>query len=166
MDAGEKAKKNPNTGESVAGPVTLSDEEWPRTASMFSKRLRNTLCLTSVTSERTADLSQDYRPTVDLRQLGRPGHSPAGQLQWLYRVRIEAEVAGGARRFPLVTVLQPLRSRPAEAFLRPLFEGHRQRMGKGTAACTAQHSPSWGEVCAAWRKRVAAGPHPVDEILS
>ncbi len=24
---GERAKKNPNTGESVAGPITLSDEE-------------------------------------------------------------------------------------------------------------------------------------------
>ena len=73
---------------------------------------------------------QGHGPLPLLRELGRTRHPPAGKLQRLHRSAIDAEMAGSARRFALVAVLQRLRAGAAETLLRPFPEGHRQWLGQ------------------------------------
>ena len=68
-----------------------------------------------------------------VRQLGRPGHPPARQLQRLHRGGLAAEVARSARRVALVAVLLGLWPGAAEAVLRPFPERDRQRLGQDAA---------------------------------
>ena len=84
---GEKAKKNPNTGESIAGPSHFPTRNWPRTAYDVFEESRNIPLDDEWHRERSADLSQGDRPVADLRQLGRTGHPPARQFQRLHRTR-------------------------------------------------------------------------------
>ena len=126
---GARAKKNPNTGESVAGPVTLSDDELAKNR---AGRLRGA---EAAPVRRRVAPGALRRPVpgdgaaAHVRQLGRAGHPPARQLQRLHRDGVQAEVARGARRFALGAVLVRLRTGPAEAVLRLLPEGDRQRLG-------------------------------------
>ena len=72
-----------------------------------------------------------------VRQLGRAGDSSARQLQRLHRdAGVHTEVAGGARGFALVAVLERLRRRSAEALLRLLPQGRRRTAGSGSRACS------------------------------
>jgi hypothetical protein len=107
---------------------------------------------------------EGHGAAAHLRQLGRPGHPPARQLQRLRGSVVQAEVAGGPRRLALVAVLVGLRSRSAEALLRSLSEGRRQRLGADVAGNT-QRPPPRRAVRPALRAGVAAGPHAVDEAL-
>src|SRR5205807_4081806 len=70
------------------------------------------------------------------------GAAPARQFRGFFTRGLEAEMAGGARRHPLHLVLCEVRPGPAAAVLRPLLEGHRQRLGEaaegdeiGRASC-------------------------------
>ncbi len=114
---GDEAKKNPNTGESVAGPVTLSDEELSKNRVDVFEDIKKHPLIDEWHRSRTADLSQVTVPAADLCQLGRPGHPSTGELQRLYVCGVEAEVAGGPRRFSLVALLLQLRRGPAKALL-------------------------------------------------
>ena len=106
-----------------------------------------------------------HGPAAVLRQLGRPGHPPARQLQRVPAGVVAAEVARGPRRVALGAVLVGLRPRAPDEVLRSLPGGPRQRLGQD-AAGDAERPPSRGEVRAASRARVAAGPHAVDDVLS
>ena len=98
------------------------------------------------------------------RQLGRHGPAHARQFRRLAARRLPAEMAGGARRYPLHAFLQQLRRSFAEAFLRPLPQGRGHRLEQA-AARVAQHPPSGREIRAARRERVAARAHAMDEIF-
>ena len=82
---GDRAKKNPNTGESVAGPVTLSDEELAKNRVDAFEELKKHPLDDEWHRSRSADLSLVTHAAPHLRQLGRAGHPSARQLQRLHR---------------------------------------------------------------------------------
>ena len=82
---GERAKKNPNTGESVAGPVTLSDEELAKNRVNVYEELKKHPLDDEWHRAALGRSVEGHGPAPDLRQLGRPGHPSARQLQRLHR---------------------------------------------------------------------------------
>ena len=101
---------------------------------------------------------------VLLRQLGRHGPASARQFRGLSARRLQAEMAGGARRHPLHAVLRQIRPGSAEEVFRPFPERRKQRLGQA-AEGAAQRPPSRREVRAARRERMAAGAHAMDQGL-
>ena len=162
---GDKAMKNPNTGESVAGPVTLSDEELAKNRVDAFEELKQHPFDDAWHRARSADLSLVTVPLLTCANWGGQGIHPRGNFNGFTETACHAEVARGARRLALVAVLERLRARAAEALLRLLPEGDRQRLGRA-AARAAQRSPSRRDVHASPRARMAAGPHALDQALS
>ncbi len=77
---GELAKTNPNTGQSVAGPVTLSDEELARNRhNVHEEQKKHPLC-DDWHEDRTADLSLVDLPLLTCANWGGQGIHPRGNF--------------------------------------------------------------------------------------
>ena len=77
---GDKAKKNPNTGESVAGPVTLSDAELAKNrVDAFGELKKHPLC-DEWHRSRSADLSLVRTPLLTCANWGGQGIHPRGNF--------------------------------------------------------------------------------------
>ena len=77
---GERARKNPNTGQSIAGPITLSDEELAKNrVDAFEESKRHPLC-DEWHRSRTADLSQVTVPLLSCANWGGQGIHPRGNF--------------------------------------------------------------------------------------
>jgi uncharacterized protein len=77
---GDRAKKNPNTGESVAGPVTLSDDEMAKNrADAFEEAKRHPLD-DEWHRSRSADLSKVTTPLMTCANWGGQGIHPRGNF--------------------------------------------------------------------------------------
>ncbi len=77
---GERAKKNPNTGESVAGPVTLSDEELAKNRTDPHLDLRAHPLDGEWYRRRSADLSRITTPFLSCANWGGQGIHPRGNF--------------------------------------------------------------------------------------
>jgi predicted acyl esterase len=77
---GERAKKNPNTGESVAGPVTLSDEELAQNRVNVFEELKKHPLDDEWHRSRSADLSQVTVPLLTCANWGGQGIHPRGNF--------------------------------------------------------------------------------------
>ncbi|MGF1665962.1 MAG: CocE/NonD family hydrolase [Acidimicrobiia bacterium] len=77
---GELAKKNPNTGQSVAGPVTLSDEELAANRRSAHEDLKAHPLIDDFHRERTADLSMVDLPLLTCANWGGQGIHPRGNF--------------------------------------------------------------------------------------
>jgi predicted acyl esterase len=77
---GSKAKKNPNTGESVAGPVTLSDEELARNRVDAYEELKRHPLFDEWHRSRSADLSLVRTPLLTCANWGGQGIHPRGNF--------------------------------------------------------------------------------------
>ena len=77
---GERAKKNPNTGESVAGPVTLSDEELDRNRVDVFEDLKKHPLDDEWHRQRSADLSKVTVPLLTCANWGGQGNHPRGNF--------------------------------------------------------------------------------------
>ena len=77
---GERAKKNPNTGESVAGPVTLSDEELARNRFNAFEELKKHPLDDEWHRSRSADLSLVKTPLLTCANWGGQGIHPRGNF--------------------------------------------------------------------------------------
>jgi len=77
---GDKAMKNPNTGESVAGPVTLSDDELARNRVDAFEELKKHPFDDDWHSSRTADLSLVRTPLLTCANWGGQGIHPRGNF--------------------------------------------------------------------------------------
>ena len=77
---GERAKKNPNTGESVAGPVTLSDEELARNGVNVFEDLKKHPLDDGWHRSRSADLSKVTLPLLTCANWGGQGIHPRGNF--------------------------------------------------------------------------------------
>ncbi len=77
---GERAKKNPNTGESVAGPVTLSDEELARNGVNVFEDLKKHPLDDEWHRSRSADLSKVTLPLLTCANWGGQGIHPRGNF--------------------------------------------------------------------------------------
>jgi len=77
---GERAKKNPNTGESVAGPVTLSDEELAKHRVDAFEELKKHPLDDEWHRSRSADLSLVRTPLLTCANWGGQGIHPRGNF--------------------------------------------------------------------------------------
>ena len=77
---GDKAKKNPNTGESVAGPVTLPDEELAKNRVDVYNDLKKHPLDDDWHKGRSADLSQVTVPLLTCANWGGQGIHPRGNF--------------------------------------------------------------------------------------
>jgi hypothetical protein len=77
---GDKAKKNPNTGESVAGPVTLSDEELAKNRINPYEDLKLHPFDDAWHRARSADLSKVKTPLLTCANWGGQGIHPRGNF--------------------------------------------------------------------------------------
>jgi predicted acyl esterase len=77
---GERAKKNPNTGESVAGPVTLSDEELAKNRLNVFDELKKHPLDDEWHRSRSADLSKVTLPLLTCANWGGQGIHPRGNF--------------------------------------------------------------------------------------
>jgi predicted acyl esterase len=77
---GEKARKNPNTGESVAGPVTLTDEELAANRANAYDELKEHPLDDEWHRERSADLSKITIPFLTCANWGGQGIHPRGNF--------------------------------------------------------------------------------------
>jgi predicted acyl esterase len=77
---GDRAKKNPNTGESIAGPVTLSDEELARNRVDIYEELKKHPLDDEWHRQRSADLSQVTVPLLTCANWGGQGIHPRGNF--------------------------------------------------------------------------------------
>ena len=77
---GEKARKNPNTGESVAGPITLSDEELAANRVNAYEELKKHPLDDQWHRERSADLSKVTVPFLSCANWGGQGIHPRGNF--------------------------------------------------------------------------------------
>jgi len=77
---GERAKKNPNTGESIAGPITLSDEELAKNRiNIYEEIKKHPLC-DEWHRARSADLPQVTVPLLTCANWGGQGIHPRGNF--------------------------------------------------------------------------------------
>jgi len=77
---GERAKKNPDTGESVAGPVTLSDEELAKNCVNVFEELKKHPLDDEWHRSRSADLSKVTLPLLTCANWGGQGIHPRGNF--------------------------------------------------------------------------------------
>ena len=77
---GERAKKNPNTGESVAGPITLSDDELAKNRVNVFEELKKHPLDDEWHRERSADLSLVTTPLLTCANWGGQGIHPRGNF--------------------------------------------------------------------------------------
>jgi uncharacterized protein len=77
---GEKARKNPNTGESVAGPITLSDEELAANRINAYEEQKQHPLDDEWHRERSADLSKVTIPFLSCANWGGQGIHPRGNF--------------------------------------------------------------------------------------
>jgi predicted acyl esterase len=77
---GERAKKNPNTGESVAGPVTLADEELAKNRLNVFDELKKHPLDDEWHRSRSADLSKVTLPLLTCANWGGQGIHPRGNF--------------------------------------------------------------------------------------
>ena len=77
---GEKARKNPNTGESVAGPITLSDEELAANRIDAYEEMKQHPLDDEWHRERSADLSKVTIPFLSCANWGGQGIHPRGNF--------------------------------------------------------------------------------------
>ena len=77
---GERARKNPNTGESVAGPVTLSDEELAKNRVNPFEELKKHPLDDDWHRSRSADLSKVTLPLLTCANWGGQGIHPRGNF--------------------------------------------------------------------------------------
>ena len=162
---GERAKKNPNTGESIAGPVTLSDEEMAKNRIDPLSRPKHTRSMTNGIRQRSADLSKITTPFLSCANWGGQGIHPRGNFngfteapakqKWL---EVHGDTHWSLFSSGYGVALQ-------KRFFDYFLKGIEQRMGQG-APCAAEHPLPWGEVRSPDGERVAASPNPVDEVLS
>ncbi|HEY7362902.1 MAG TPA: CocE/NonD family hydrolase, partial [Methylomirabilota bacterium] len=77
---GERARKNPNTGESVAGPITLSDEELAKNRVNVYEELKKHPLDDEWHRSRSADLSRVTTPLLSCANWGGQGIHPRGNF--------------------------------------------------------------------------------------
>jgi predicted acyl esterase len=88
---GDKAKKNPNTGESVAGPITLSDEELAKNRVNAFEELKKHPFDDEWHRSRSADLSLVRTPLLTCANWGGQGIHPRGNFNGFVETPADAQ---------------------------------------------------------------------------
>ena len=118
---GERGARSVVTGEPVAGPRTLTDEELAKNRADIRRRGAAPAPARRLLHGAHGRSSQDIDGAAAVGgQLGRHGPASARQFRRLSARRLQAEMAGGARRHALHAFLQPTTART----LQKRFFGH------------------------------------------
>ena len=161
---GELAKKNPNTGESVAGPVTLSEEELAKNRVNVYEELKKHPLDDEWHRQRSADLSKVTLPLLSCANWGGQGIHPRGNFngfteapskqKWL-EVHGDSHWSLFSSGYGLA-----LQKRFFDYFLKGIENG----WDKTPRVQLNIRHPGEKFVLAV-RERVATGAHPVDQTL-
>jgi uncharacterized protein len=103
---GSRGKRNPNTGELVCGPETLSDEELARNREDMWQSFLTRELIDDYYVERTADLSRVAVPLLSAANWGGQGLHPRGNFEGFMRAASKQkwlEVHGGSHWAPFYT---------------------------------------------------------------
>jgi predicted acyl esterase len=103
---GERGKKNPNTGELVCGPETLSEEELARNREDMWQSFLSRELIDDYYGERTADLSKVTVPLLSAANWGGQGLHTRGNFEGFMRAASKQkwlEVHGGSHWAPFYT---------------------------------------------------------------
>ncbi|MBW8905169.1 MAG: CocE/NonD family hydrolase [Betaproteobacteria bacterium] len=103
---GERGKKNPNTGELVCGPETLSEEELARNREDMWQSFLSREWIDDYYVERTADLSKVKVPLLSAANWGGQGLHTRGNFEGFMRAASNdkwLEVHGGSHWAPFYT---------------------------------------------------------------
>jgi uncharacterized protein len=103
---GSRGKKNPNTGELVCGPETLSEEELARNREDMWRSFLSREWVDEYYRERTADLSKVTVPLLSAANWGGQGLHTRGNFEGFVRAGSRAkwlEVHGGSHWAPFYT---------------------------------------------------------------
>ena len=159
---GDQGNSSGVTGEYVAGPETLPQEELAKTSPTPVRAERRRL-FDDYYSKRMAKFEKIEAPLLSAGNWG-------GRV--CIRAEISKAVCGPARSrngwrctatrtSPISTAIT---AGAAEKILRPLPERRKHRLGR-PAAGVAEHPPSRREICAAGGERMAARAHAMDKIF-
>ena len=148
---GERGPKSQVTGEWVAGPPTLSEQELAGNRADCRRRSSAAPADRRLLPRAHAGLRRIEVPLLSAANWGGHGLHPRGNFEGYLAAGSQAEVAGGARRHALLALLHQLWHRVAKALLRPLPQGREHRLG-AAAEGRAQHPAAGREVQAARRE--------------
>ena len=162
---GERGCKSVVTGELVAGPDTLPEENSQRTAPTAPAKPSGGRLIDDYYARAPPDFDADRGAAAVGRQLGR--HGPAS------RAAISKAICAPARKQKWLEVhgdthfthfYSSYGEALAEALLRPFSQRRGHRLGQA-AARVAQYPPPRRKIRAARRKRMAARAHAMDQIF-
>ena len=162
---GERGFKSVVTGEPVAGPPTLPEEELrTNRADCDGDALRHRL-IDDYYRARLPKFEDIDTPLLSAANWGGMGLHPRGNFEGYLRAGTEQKwlEVHGDTHFTLFYANYGAGA--AEALLRSFPQGRGQRLGTA-AEGAAQHPPSGREIRAARRDRMAARAHAMDQILS
>jgi len=120
---GSRAHVNPNTGRSVAGDITLSDDVLASRRAETHLDAQNHELLDDFYRARIPDYSKIKTPLLSAGNWGGIGLHPRGNFERLSAVSLRAEMAGGSWGYALFALLFQLRPPAAKEILWPLPEG-------------------------------------------
>ena len=160
-----RGAKSAVTGEPVAGPLNLSDDELKKNrADCDGDALRHRL-IDDYHKARLPKFEDIETPLFSAANWGGMGLHPRGNFEGFLRAGSKQKwlEVHGDTHFTLFYAKygQDLQRQFFDHFLK----GDRQRLGQA-AQGAAQHPPSRREVRAARRERMAAGAHAMDQVLS
>jgi uncharacterized protein len=138
---GDRALKSAVTGESIAGPETLSEEELANNRVDLVHELRTRQLDDEWYRARSADVTRITVPLLSAANWGGQGIHPTGNFEGFERsssAQKWLEVHGDTH---YTHFYSSYGREAAEALLRPLPQGNRKRLGPGTAG-PAQHPSS------------------------
>ena len=120
---GERGAKSPVTGEPVAGPETLAEEELAKNRADTPGEAKRRPLLDDYYARAPPIFEEIEAPLLSAGNWGGMGLHTRGNFEgWLAR-RLQAEVAGGARRHPLHAFLQQLRRELQKRFFGHFLKG-------------------------------------------
>ena len=148
---GDRGYRSAVTGEPVAGPPTLPEHELKKNRAACDEDALKHRLIDAYYRGAPAEI-RGYRNAAAVGgELGRHGVASARQFRRLSARRLEAEMAGGARRHAFHLVLRQIRAGLAAPLLRAFPQGRGYRLGQA-AEGAAQHPPPRREIRAARRE--------------
>ena len=152
---------NPNTGQSVAGPVDLSDEELEQNRVESFPEVKAHPFFDDWHLARGIDLGRVTVPFLTAANWGGQGIHPRGNFNGFLEASSQQKWLEAHGDTHWTHFYSALRARPSEALLRPPAQGSGQWL-RSHPTCPAQHPSPRREVRVARRERMAPGPHQMD----
>ena len=160
---GERGHRNRITGKPVCGDETMTEEELVRNRADLVREMRDHRLLDGHFDRLNPDLSKIAVPLLSAGNWGGQGMHLRGNCEGFVRASSRQKWLRAARSGTLDALLYRLRTRAAEALLRPLSARDRQRLGQA-APGDIEHPQCRRHDGATSRRCLAYLSHALDEI--